>query len=93
MLIMGAMTDEQRAASCARLHEIHKEMDLDLLLNENRILEINGESLALIGVENWGKGFRQSGDLAKAMKGVEQIPSRILMSHDPTHWEEQVLAK
>lgn len=89
----GEMSDQERAASCIRLHEIHREMDLDLLLNENRILDINGEQLALIGVENWGKGFRQSGDLAKAMRGIEEVPARILLSHDPTHWEEQVLGK
>lgn len=89
----GNLTDEQRAFSRKRLAEIHSEMGFDLLLNENRILNINGDELALIGVENWGKGFKQQGDLPKAMRGIENTPTRILLSHDPTHWEEQVMGR
>jgi predicted MPP superfamily phosphohydrolase len=89
----GAMTDEQRAASRKRIIEIHREMGFDLLMNENRILESNGDRMALVGVENWGKGFKQQGDLPKALRGTENIDCRILLSHDPTHWEEQVLGK
>lgn len=89
----GAMTEEQREASRRRLVEIHKEMGFDLLRNENRILEANGDRIALVGVENWGKGFKQKGDLPKALRGTENVNCRILLSHDPTHWEEQVLGK
>ncbi|WP_306643126.1 metallophosphoesterase [Sanyastnella coralliicola] len=89
----GNLTEEQVLFSRTRLPEIHQEMGFDLLLNENRILNVKGEKVALIGVENWGKGFKQQGDLAKAMVGTEDVPSRILMSHDPTHWEEQVNGK
>lgn len=89
----GNLTPEQREFSRKRLAEIHTEMGFDLLLNENRVLDINNEKLALIGVENWGKGFKQQGDLAKAMRGIEGVSNRILLSHDPTHWEEQVLGK
>ena len=89
----GAMSEEQREASRKRIVEIHREMGFDLLLNENRILEANGDRLAVVGVENWGKGFKQKGDLPKALRGTENLDCRILLSHDPTHWEEQVLGK
>lgn len=89
----GAMTEEQRDYSRKRLVEIHREMGFDLLRNENRILEREGAQLAIIGVENWGKGFTQKGDLQHALTGTENIEVRLLLSHDPTHWEEQVHKK
>ena len=87
----GPFSEEEREASRQRLYEIHEEMGFNLLLNEHVHLEREGQQLVLLGVENWGKGFRMSGDLDKAMKGsnCEQIPT-ILMSHDPTHWAEKV---
>lgn len=89
----GVMSNEARESSCKRLIEIHREMGFDLLLNEHRIVEHNGASIAVIGVENWGKGFKQKGDLAKALQGTDLASARILLSHDPTHWEEQVMGK
>jgi predicted MPP superfamily phosphohydrolase len=88
----GAMSDEARESSRKRLIEIHREMGFDLLRNENRTITLNGESISIIGVENWGKGFKQQGDLAKALRGAE-ADTKILLSHDPTHWEEQVMGK
>lgn len=88
----GAMSEEAREASRKRLIEIHQEMGFDLLRNENRTITLNGESISIIGVENWGKGFKQQGDLPKALRGAE-APTKILLSHDPTHWEEQVMGK
>lgn len=68
----------------------HRQMGWDIMLNEHRYLEVDGERLALIGVENWGKGgFIKNGDLDKAMKGVE-ADAKILLSHDPSHWDAQV---
>lgn len=73
------------------LKQIQKEMGYDLLLNENRFIERNGERLALMGVENWGKGgFKKAGDLKKAAEGVRPNDFKILMSHDPSHWDEVV---
>ena len=46
--------------------------------------------MSLIGVQNWGRGFVQKGDLDKAMEGVDKDAFKILLSHDPTHWEEKV---
>lgn len=88
----GDMSEADRQASVARLHAIHEEMGFRLLLNEHVKLEREGAELVLAGVENWGVGFRQSGDLQAALagSGAEDRPA-ILMSHDPTHWEKHVM--
>ena len=69
------------------------EMGFTLLKNEHRLIEKQGESIRLVGVENWGAGrwFPKIGDLDKALHGVEQNDFTILMSHDPTHWDEKVI--
>jgi len=73
------------------LVQVHKEMGWDLLRNENRVVEVDGEQLSIIGVENWGKGrFAKYGDLQKAYAGSENITTKILLSHDPSHWDAQV---
>lgn len=73
------------------LVQVHKEMGWDLLRNENRTIKVDGESLALIGVENWGAGrFSKHGDIAKAYAGTEDMPAKILLSHDPSHWDAQI---
>ena len=83
---------EAKQQNIAELHRLQKEMGWDLLLNNNRYLERNGDKIALIGVENWGHGrFSKYGDLDKAMEGVNEADFKILMSHDPTHWQEKVL--
>ena len=72
---------------------IQKDMGFDILLNENRYIEKEGKRLALIGVENWGKGgFKKSGDLDKASSNIDADDFKILMSHDPSHWDEKVIA-
>jgi predicted MPP superfamily phosphohydrolase len=74
------------------LKKIQKEMGFKLLLNENDIITKNGEKLAVIGVENWGAGgFKKSGDLNKAVQGISNADFKILLSHDPSHWSNQVL--
>lgn len=88
----GPFEEEEREASRVRVKEIHDEMGFRLLLNEHHHFERNGERIALIGVENWGKGFRTSGDLRAALAGSDADElCTVLMSHDPTHWEEQVM--
>jgi|SRR5690554_3313833 len=65
-----------------------------LLRNEAEIISKNGDEIAIIGVENWGKPpFKQYGDLQKAMQNIKAIPFKILLSHDPTHWSEEVIDK
>ncbi|WP_163517776.1 metallophosphoesterase [Gelidibacter japonicus] len=74
------------------LIQLQKDMGYDLLLNENRFIERNGQRLAIVGVENWGKGyFKRAGDLSKAADGVKPDDFKILLTHDPSHWDEVVI--
>ncbi|MFD0965226.1 metallophosphoesterase [Pseudofulvibacter geojedonensis] len=83
-------TKKDKKANFAAVKAIHPKIGFDLLLNESRYIEKDGQRLALIGVENWGKGFNQAGDLKKASEAIEKKDFKILMSHDPSHWEYQV---
>ncbi len=82
-------------ANLDKLKEIHAVMGWDLLLNENRILQRGEDKIALIGVENFGaKGrFARYGVLSEAYAGTEMYPVKLLLSHDPSHWEAQVTKK
>ena len=78
----------------ARLKAIHGEMGFDLLLDRTTELEIEGETIDLIGVENWGRGrFPKYGDFKRATPGVDLNRFNILLSHDPTHWEDHIMNK
>lgn len=73
------------------LMKAHRLMGFDLLMNENRTLKQNSEELAILGIENWGgRGFAKYGKLEQAYEGVEHVPVKILLSHDPSHWDLQV---
>ena len=75
-----------------QLFRYHEQMGFRLLNNENVRLEKDGQHLSLIGVENWGEPpFPQKGDLDLALRGTEEAPFRILLSHDPTHFDHKVL--
>ncbi|MFS4416367.1 metallophosphoesterase [Maribacter sp. 2307ULW6-5] len=85
-------TLEAKKANLEQLKQIQADMGFDLLLNEHRYLERGGDRIALIGVENWGKGgFIKVGDLGAATSQIDPGDFKILMSHDPSHWEEKVL--
>ncbi|NOY48794.1 MAG: metallophosphoesterase, partial [Chlorobi bacterium] len=84
-------TDADKKQNLKDLAKVQQEIGFDLLLNESRFLEKNGQRIALIGVENWGKGFKQKGDLAKAVQDINANDFKILMSHDPSHWEYEVI--
>ena len=85
-------TPEAKQQNLEHLFQLQKQMGWQLLLNEHCYLERDGEKIALIGVENWGHGrFSKYCDLNKAMEGVNTEDFKILMSHDPTHWQEVVL--
>ena len=86
--------DNELKKNIVTIINAEKSFGWDILINENRELELNGQSLFLIGVENNGKPpFPQRADLRKALKGVPDNAFKILMSHDPTHWRQQVLNK
>ncbi|MDF2159067.1 metallophosphoesterase [Algoriphagus sp. CAU 1675] len=81
---------EAKEANMERLYDIQKELGFRLLRNENVKIEKSGASIDLIGVENWGKGFVQHGDLTKAAANLRDQSFKILMSHDPSHFDEEV---
>lgn len=83
---------EAKAKNLRELKDLQRKMGFDLLLDEHRFLERNGQRIALLGVENWGRGrFKKAGDLQKAKQGVAKHDFKILMSHDPSHWEDVVI--
>jgi len=85
-------TEELKAQNLENLKNIQREMGFELLLNENRYLERGSDRLALIGVENWGRGgFKKAGDLQRATEGVDAHDFKVLLSHDPSHWEDVVV--
>ncbi|WP_345955608.1 metallophosphoesterase [Mucilaginibacter sp. PAMB04168] len=81
---------QEKADNLRKLKEHHKALGYRLLLDENLELEKDGQKITLIGVQNWGRGFIQMGSLDKALQGVDPAAFKVLLSHDPTHWEEIV---
>ena len=86
---------EAKVENLERLKGIHKQMGWRLLMNEHVPIEKNGESIALIGIENWGAKarFPKYGKMNEAYPGSEKYPFKILMSHDPSHWDAEVRVK
>ncbi len=72
------------------IKKLYGQIGFDLLLNEHKTIQKGNHKLAIIGVENWGKGFKQAGDLNKAATHLSKDDFKILMSHDPSHWEYEV---
>jgi predicted MPP superfamily phosphohydrolase len=83
---------QEKNANLEQLKKVHGSMGWRLMMNENVVFEKNGDKIALLGVENWSaKGnFPKYGRLADAYNGTEKIPFKILMSHDPSHWDGEV---
>ena len=78
-----------------KLKGVHQRLGWKLLMNEHVKLEKDGHIIALLGIENWGgKGnFPKYGKMHEAYPGTEELPFKILMSHDPSHWEGEVKGK
>ncbi len=83
---------EAKKANLENLKKVHADMGWRLLMNEHVVIEKNGQELALIGIENWSAkaNFPRYGKLSEAYKGTEKYPFKILMSHDPSHWDAEV---
>ena len=84
---------EERDRSISRLKEIHHEMGFNLLEDEHTFLEKGNQKIAIIGMHNWGKGFHEIGSLENSIKGLDDNYFKLLLSHDPTLWEEKVKGK
>ena len=81
---------EMKAANLQAVKDVHAEMGWNLLLNEHEFIQRDGQKIALVGVENWGAGFKQKGDIDKASAGLTAEDFKVLLSHDPTYWQERI---
>ena len=85
-------TEGKKQQNFENIKDFFPKIGFKLLLNESKIITFKGQDIALIGVENWGKPpFKQYGNLEKALENVKDISLKILLSHDPTHWTEEVV--
>ena len=89
------LTGLPRQKNREHMLQIHKNYGWNLLLNENRRLKIEGEEIGILGVENWGKlsRFPKYGRMDQAVKNTDDLPVKLLLSHDPSHWRAEVVAK
>ena len=70
---------------------MHRYMGWNIMLNENKTIKVDGEEISLLGIENWGAGrFSKYGDMSQTYAGTKDTPFKILMSHDPSHWDAQI---
>jgi len=85
------------AAKAKNLQDViktHELMGWDLLMNENRRIKVDGEEIGVLGIENWGMGrFPKYGRMDLAVKDTDDLPVKLLLSHDPSHWRNQVLTE
>ncbi len=88
-------SDEAKKENLERLKAIHGKLGWHLMMNENIALERNGAQIALIGIENWSAfgNFPKYGRMDLAYPGSEKYSFKILMSHDPSHWDAEVRVK
>lgn len=86
-------SQEEKAENLEKLKAMHKQMGWRLMMNETIALQKEDEVIGLVGIENWSAKarFPKYGDLKKALDGAASYPFKILMSHDPSHWDAEIL--
>jgi hypothetical protein len=93
----GRITEEDKDRISREVIDVLEDMDMRVLANEHAILEQSGEKIGLVGVENWGYSeenwFPTRGDYRTSVRGMDEVPFKILLSHDPTHWDHHILGK
>jgi predicted MPP superfamily phosphohydrolase len=80
-------SEKEKEANFKAIKDLYGQIDFKLLLNEHTFIEKGGQKIALVGVENWGHNFKKLGDIDKASEGLTKKDFKILMSHDPSHWD------
>lgn len=80
-------SEKDKKENFEEIKSLYGQIGFELLLNEHRYIQKGDDKIALIGVENWGKNFAKYGDIDKASQNVFQDDFKVVMSHDPTHWE------
>lgn len=90
----GKETSPAKVKNLKDMVDVHKVMGYDLLMNENRRLKVDGEEIGILGIENWGMGrFPKYGKMELAVQNTDDLPVKLLLSHDPSHWRGEVLQK
>jgi predicted MPP superfamily phosphohydrolase len=90
----GKEASPAKAKNLKDVIKTHELMGWDLLLNEHRRLKVDGEEIGILGIENWGMGrFPKYGRMDVATKDTDDLPVKLLLSHDPSHWRAEVLPK
>ncbi len=83
-------SEAAKEANFQAIKNLYGQIDFKLLLNEHVFIEKGADRIALIGVENWGHNFKKAGDIVKASEQVDKEDFKILMSHDPSHWDYEI---
>jgi predicted MPP superfamily phosphohydrolase len=83
-------SQEAKNKNFESIKDLHRQIDFKLLLNENTKIKKGTSEITLVGVENWGVKFKKAGDLNKASENVDKEDFKILMSHDPSHWDAEI---
>lgn len=83
-------SNETKNKNFEDIKDLHSQINFKLLLNENIKIKKGADEIAVVGVENWGVKFKKVGDLNKATQGLSKEDFKVLMSHDPSHWDAEV---
>lgn len=83
-------SEKEKDENFQEIKKLYGQIGFKLMLNEHTYIEKGDDKIALIGVENWGVNFKKAGDLNKASQNVDQNDFKILMSHDPSHWDAEI---
>lgn len=83
-------SEKEKDENFKEIKSLYGQIGFNLLLNEHTYIQKGDDKIALIGVENWGQNFKKAGDLNKASQNVHQDDFKVLMSHDPSHWEYEI---
>ena len=83
-------TEADKAQNFEEIKGLYGQIGFNLLLNEHTFIEKGNDRIAIVGVENWGHNFKKAGDLNKASQALDEKEFKILMSHDPSHWDYEI---
>ena len=84
-------SENEKIDNFNKIKQYQKDIGFELLTNDSKYIKRGIHKLAIVGVENWGNDFRKYGDLSKASEKIQSKDFKILLSHDPTHWQKKVL--
>lgn len=83
-------SEKEKEENFEEIKKLYTQIGFNLLLNEHTYIQKGDDKIALIGVENWGHNFKKAGDLNKASQSVTKEDFKVVMSHDPSHWEYEI---